>query len=80
MRPGTQRAVTSLQKPRRPAPRGSAHLVYRVKESRALEPSTQMTGTDSLRCGGGLLCLFWMKRQSPITQFIYSTQTQFVTG
>lgn len=44
-------------------PRKRSPCLQGVKESRALETSTQMTGTDSLRCGGGLLCLFWMKRQ-----------------
>lgn len=41
-----------------------------------------MTVPDSFQCGGGRLRVFVLdgEAESPITQFVYSTQTQFVTA
>lgn len=72
VRPAAKRALTSLQKPwLRPdcgggnGPGGRRSPCPLFRESGALEPSTQMTGTRLPPVWGWAVCecLFWMRRQ-----------------
>ncbi|MEJ1270049.1 hypothetical protein NN561_000869 [Cricetulus griseus] len=76
-----RRRLWPVRQPRQPGRARAGPAVSPGSEAARAEAGAQMTGRSRQR-GGGRLRVFVLgeEAESPITQFVYSTQTQFVTG
>lgn len=76
-----RRRLWPVRQPRRSGRARAGPALSPGSEAAGAGTGAQMTGRSSQR-GGGRLRVFVLgeEAESPITQFVYSTQTQFVTG